>query len=206
LGGRDNGRWYEGHANVDFSDVMGIVENLVDAFNLPQVLTREAAVIPGFNPHATAVLSSGNIGIGVVGQLHPQLIHHWELDIPVFAAEISLDALFRLGEREIRYQPLPKFPGTRRDLAVVVSRDVPAEKLRLFLVQEAGGKLGPTLVENVRLFDVYNGKPIPDTHVSLAFAIEYRSSERTLTDAEIAEAFEQVQHKLKTTFDLEIRN
>ncbi len=69
----------------------------------------------------------------------------------------------------------------------------------------AGGALGPQVVEQVRLFDVYSGKPIPETHVSLAFAIEYRSPQRTLTDAEVAQAFESMIEKLTAQMHVEVR-
>jgi phenylalanyl-tRNA synthetase beta chain len=74
------------------------------------------------------------------------------------------------------------------------------------MVENAGGKLGQSVVENVRIFDVYTGKPIPETHVSLAFAIDYRSRERTLTDTEVADAFTALQDALKSRFPVEVRS
>jgi phenylalanyl-tRNA synthetase beta chain len=88
---------------------------------------------------------------------------------------------------------------------VVAERSLPAETLRSFISEHAGGALGAAVVERVRLFDIYAGKPIPPTHVSLAFAIDYRSRERTLTDAEVGEAFTGVQRRLKEQFGVEVR-
>jgi phenylalanyl-tRNA synthetase beta chain len=135
----------------------------------------------------------------------PQLCQKLDVLGPVYVAEVRLAPLAR-ALRALGHRPLPRFPGTRRDIAVVARRDVPAETLRGFLAAHAGGKLGPSVVEQVRLFDVYTGKPIPETHVSLAFAIEYRSHERTLTDTEVGEAFAQVQDELKRHFEVEVRS
>lgn len=205
FGGRAMERWYERGEQVDFSDLAGVLESLVDVFAPAQPLRRLPQVITGFHPHAGAELRVGDTVIGVAGQLHPDYAATAELGAEIFAAEISLDALARVPKREVRYNPIPKFPGTRRDVAVVVEKSIPAETLRTFLAENAGGAMGPGVVEQVRLFDVYAGKPIPDTHVSLAFAIEYRSRERTLTDREVGEAFEGVLERLKSTFAVEIR-
>ena len=93
----------------------------------------------------------------------------------------------------------------RRDVAVIVDRDVGAETIRRFLEQHAGGELGPGVVEYVRLFDVYEGRPIAKGKVGLAFAIDYRSCDRTLTDDEVGPVFDGVLRRLKDEFRLEIR-
>jgi phenylalanyl-tRNA synthetase beta chain len=124
----------------------------------------------------------------------------------VLLAQVSLEALDRSPRRAVKHQPLPRFPGTRRDIAVVAERSLGAETLRSFLEEHAGGDLGRESVERVSLFDVYRGKPIPPTHVSLAFAIEYRKPDRTLTDAEVNAAFDAVVARIKEEFDVEVRD
>ena len=84
--------------------------------------------------------------------------------------------------------------------------EVTADEVEGFLKKNAGGQLGQDVVEDVQLFDIYKGKPIPKGRVSLAFAIFYRSRERTLTDEEVGPAFEAVLEKVKSEFGVEIRS
>jgi phenylalanyl-tRNA synthetase beta chain len=204
-GGRWAGRWYERGESVDFADLAGVVETLCESFTPPVPVERKPAPHPVLNPYCSATLELAGEPIGYAGQLLPQLCQKLDVLGPVYVAEVRLAPLAR-ALRALGHRPLPRFPGTRRDIAVVARRDVPAETLRGFLAAHAGGKLGPSVVEQVRLFDVYTGKPIPETHVSLAFAIEYRSHERTLTDTEVGEAFAQVQDELKRHFEVEVRS
>jgi len=205
FGGRHQGRWYEAGETVDFSDVAGVTDSLIDAFSPATALGRAPSTSSVLNPHCSATLQLDGKAVGYLGMVHPQLLARFDVTGPVYVGEVTLAAL-TAARRVLRYAPLPRFPGTRRDVAVIAERGVPAETLRAFLAEHAGGKLGSSVVEEVRLFDVYSGKPVPETHVSLAFAIEYRSSDRTLTDAEVGEAFLAVQDALKQKFRVEVRS
>ena len=205
FGGRYDSRWYESGQQVDFTDLAGAVENLVDAFDPEAALVRTAGPNVGLNPMASAALSVGGTVIGWGGQVHPDLLKEYELAGPVFAAEISLSALASVPRRIAKYAALGKFPGTRRDVAVIADRAMPAERIRNFVEQHAGGDAGSQVVEAVRLFDVYAGESIPKDKVSLAFAIQYRSPERTLTDAEIAPVFEALVKRLQSELGVEVR-
>jgi phenylalanyl-tRNA synthetase beta chain len=204
-GGRHDGKWYQKDDSVDFFDLMGLVETLVEGFDTTDTLQRRAMAVEGFNPHACAELRLGDEVIGVAGQVHPNVAQPYDLADPLFVAELSLDALERAQKRSIRFQSLPKFPGTRRDIAVIAPNDLPAETIRSFIKKNAGGDLESDVVEAVRLFDIYDGKPIPTGSVSLAYAIFYRSRERTLTDEEVGPAFEAVLEKVKSEFGVSIR-
>ncbi len=206
FGGRHAGRWYEGGERVDFSDLAGAVEALCEALAPQGGASREPlSDTTILNPSAAARLRVAGRDAGVLGQVHPSLLRAFGVEGPVYAAELALATLAH-EPLVLRARPLPRFPGTRRDVAVIAPKDVAAEALRRYIVENAGGKLGRDVVEAVQLFDVYTGKPIPDTHVSLAFAIDYRSRERTLTDAEVAEAFLGLQEGLKSRFGIEVRS
>lgn len=211
-GGRFDGRWYERGAQDDFSDLKGLVENIVSAYGLAQELScvpfadQETPLSLGMNPLCSAELSVGGVRIGFAGQVSPASLQDYQAEGAVFVAELSLTKLALLPQKSVRHTAAPKFPGTRRDVAVIVDRKIAAESIRSFIQANAGGKMGPAVIEQVRLFDVYEGKPIPPDRISLAFAIDYRNRERTLTDAEVAEAFNGVLTKLKAAFPLEIRS
>ena len=206
MGGRYDGRWHEHGEQLDFGDLAGVIDSVVESFEPAQPLQRVPAVLAGYHPHAAAELRIGETFIGWMGQLHPEVVAAAGLSGAVFAAELLLEPLASLPKRAIVHRELPKFPGTRRDLAIIAERTVSAESLRAFIADKAGGAMGKDVVEKVRLFDVYAGKPIPETHVSLAFAIDYRNRERTLTDTEVNTAFEELQAQVKQTFAVEIRS
>ncbi len=204
-GGRFDGRWHERGEGIDFSDLAGVLDNLFESFDPRETVIRRPAAIPGYHPHAGAELMVGDRRVGVAGLVHPDTLAHFGLTGTVVAAEVSLEALASMPKRTVTYRELPKFPGTRRDLAVIAERGLPAETLRSFIAEHAGGPMGKGVVERVWLFDIYKGKPIADTHISLAFAIDYRSRERTLTDVEVNSAFDALQASVKQAFQVEIR-
>ena len=204
-GGRSQGRWYEHQELVDFSDLLGVVETLFEGYRLAPTVEARPACLPCFNPHCGAELWLGDTCVGVAGQLDGAYLGEFGIERPVFAAEVSLDALAALPLEPYQYKPLPKFPAMRRDLAVIAPRTMPAEAVRVFIRNHAGGALGAHVVEAVRLFDVYQGKPIATTHVSLAFAIDYRHAQRTLTDEEVGAAFAQLMERLQSDLRIEVR-
>jgi phenylalanyl-tRNA synthetase beta chain len=204
-GGRHEGRWYEGAETFDFTDLAGSVESFLAAFGLAGAVVREPADIPGLNPYATAKLIIQGETVGWMGQLHPGKCRELGISGPVFVAEIVIDHLVKQQVEKTSFKSLPKFPGTRRDVAVVVDRSVSSEAIRQFLKENAGGALGPSIIQDVMIFDVYTDKTFKKNEVSLAFGIKYRSHDRTLTDGEVGTAFEAVLEGLKSEFDLEIR-
>lgn len=204
-GGRHDGRWYENGESLEFHDLAGSVEHLLAAYGRQNELKRVPADIDGLNPFATAKLELSGKTVGWMGLLHPGRCRKLGIAGPVYAAEVVLDHIALPSGTKMRYQRLPKFPGTRRDVAVVVDDSISSDSIRNYLLNHAGGTLGPEIVEDVALFDVYRDKGFAANQVSLAFGIRYRSRDRTLTDPEVAEAFEGVLAALKSEFDLEIR-
>ncbi|MEM6731836.1 MAG: phenylalanine--tRNA ligase subunit beta, partial [Myxococcota bacterium] len=204
-GERYSGSWFGASQAIDFSDVAGAVDDLLDAFRFGGSAVRLPGKRTGTNPFATAEIQVDGHAVGWAAQLHPEFLTPYEIDGLVFAAEISVRALAGAARVPMKSRPLPKFPSTRRDIAVLASRDQPSSALADYLRSHAGGALGTEVIEAVRLFDVYAGKGIPEEKVSLAFAIEYRHPERTLKDEEVNGAFQAVQEGLVKSFDVEIR-
>jgi phenylalanyl-tRNA synthetase beta chain len=203
-GGRDLGRWYETQ-EVDFGDLRGAIEALVEAFDLAGDLQFLPPDSPLVNPLCGAQLQMQGRTIGWAGQLRPQVAQAYGISPSVFAAELDLNGLRSAPERKGRYRPLPKFPSTRRDVALVAPRSLPYATLQSFIAEKAGGDMGASVVEKVALFDVYHGKPLASDAVSLAFAIDYRSATRTLTDAEVATAFAHLCKILPEKFPVQLR-
>ena len=127
---------------------------------------------------------------GVVGQIQPAIpdARGFPAAEPIYAAELDLDALAALGASDIqRAEPLPRFPAIVRDLSILVDDGLPAAAVRGTIRRAAP----PTLVQLAE-FDRYRGKGIPEGRVSLSLRLTFRSSERTLTDAEVDEAMTRV--------------
>jgi phenylalanyl-tRNA synthetase beta chain len=154
----------------------------------PPTYSRAAAA--AFHPGRTAAIAIDGREVGVVGELHPSLLARFDLDGRVVALDIDVGRLIAAGgERKAR--ALPRFPSVDRDLAVVVSEDIPAAAL-LATISAAGGPL----LEQVTAFDEYRSQQIGEGVKSIAFALTFRSRDRTLTDAEVDQTMAAVRRQL----------
>jgi phenylalanyl-tRNA synthetase beta chain len=123
------------------------------------------------------------VGVGQLGRLHPTAAERCDLgERNVFVAELELDTIATHAHGQGQIHALPRFPAVARDLALVVDGGVGHDALAAEL-RVAGGDL----LADLTLFDVYRGAPLPDGKVSLAFALEFRALDRTLTDDEVDE-------------------
>ncbi|XXF81217.1 phenylalanine--tRNA ligase subunit beta [Myxococcaceae bacterium GXIMD 01537] len=186
-GSRHGRMWTEKDARADFFDAKGAVEAVLRALRVEGVrfATSES---PEYHPRATAsvALTDGTV-LGRVGELHPRVTKALGLPEGVFAFELDTAPLYAAARLAPEYHSLPRFPAVLRDLAVVVPVELQNDEVRR-VIREVGGPL----VEEAWIFDVYTGKPIPEGRKNLAYAIRYRSPERTLTDAEVTEAHQRI--------------
>jgi phenylalanyl-tRNA synthetase beta chain len=130
----------------------------------------------------------------------PPLARHYDLRDAVFLAELNLDLLLARRNPSKSFKALPAFPAIRRDIAMLVPETVTHES-----VLAAAKKAKPQNLESIDLFDVFRGKNIPEGQKSMAYAFTYRSAERTLTDAEVNSAHEQLVNALKHTLQAVVR-
>lgn len=172
--------WGTKGERVDFYDLKGVVETLDKIVGVSLAL-RVAADIPYLHPGQQAEVVLEGDAVGSIGTLHPEVIRNFDLKAVAVAMEIDLDRLDRDRKPQARYSPLPRYPAVFRDMAVVVP-----ERMRAAQVEGAIRRAGGALVEAVRPFDVYRGEPVPEGKKSLAFSIQYRAADRTLTDEEVA--------------------
>jgi phenylalanyl-tRNA synthetase beta chain len=173
-GAREEVAWNTSRDKVDFFDLKGAVETLLDGLLIPE-LTFSPENLPGYLCHG-ARLFSGNLELGVLGQLQPDLGDRLDLEGEIYAFNLNFAALCQ-GSVPPLFAPLPRYPAVYRDIALVLPERIPAARVAQALY--AHGR--PWLVE-ARLFDVYSGDPVPPGKRSLAFRLSYRDPERTLTD------------------------
>ncbi|MET0406035.1 MAG: phenylalanine--tRNA ligase subunit beta [Cystobacter sp.] len=188
LWGLRGGRtWTQKNARADFYDAKGAVEGLLHALHVEGVRFVPAEA-PAYHPRACArvELADGTV-LGHVGELHPRVSKALELPRDVFVFELDTAPLYAASQLVPQWGGLPRFPAVLRDLAVVVPLELPNDEVRRVILE-----VGGPLVEDAFIFDVYTGKPIPEGRKNLAYAIRYRSLERTLTDADVGTAHQRI--------------
>ena len=180
-GKRNPALWNQDRNMVDFYDLKGIVESLLDDLGIVGYQFAQAAN-PSMHPGKTATIIVDGAVIGVMGEIHPLVQEAFGLAKPVYLFEISVDALLKNTQLVPQYCQLPKYPAISRDLALLMNEDIPADKVA-GLMREIGGDL----LKDVTIFDVYTGEQVPAGKKSMAIALVYQAADRTLTDKEIEE-------------------
>jgi phenylalanyl-tRNA synthetase beta chain len=184
-----------------FADIKGVVESILDHRNVLQSVSwTPARHLPPFHPGRSALLALDGSVVGVVGALHPEAETALDLSADHWLFELDLEKVLAYRPPRRVFVGLPRFPAVVRDLAVVVDADFASDRIVQFVRQWR-----KDLVEDVSLFDEYEGAPIPDGKKSLAYSISYRAAERTLTDDEVNELQAELIEKLKIDFAVDLR-
>jgi len=197
-GSRHPEGWANEQVEVDFFDVKADVEALLGAAGAGRdfrFVRDEQAVL---HPGQTARIERNGRLVGYLGTLHPKVARALGIEQRVYLFEVSL-AEIREG-RLPKFQELSRFPEVRRDLAIVVARDIAADEI-LSCVRDCAGE---TLRE-LRLFDVYQGKGIDPLSKSMAVGLTWQHSARTLNDDEVAAAMERIITTLEERFNATLR-
>ncbi|MGQ7298118.1 phenylalanine--tRNA ligase subunit beta [Quadrisphaera sp. KR29] len=183
------GWWGPGRA-ADAADAVAAAQLVAQALRVELVVTSGA--LAPWHPGRCAQLSlpsaDGGAGapVGHAGELHPAVVAALGLPARTVAFELDLDALVAAAPELVPAPRLSPFPPSKEDVALVVDASVPAEDVRRALLAGAAAAGHGDLVEEVRLFDVYTGAPVPEGHRSLAFSLRLRALDRTLTAADAA--------------------
>jgi phenylalanyl-tRNA synthetase beta chain len=192
--------WNTPLREVDFYYAKGCVEHVLAELKTPVPTFTPSEGIPYLHPSKGAIIRLEGEAIGVVGALHPAVAEAGELSQGVFFFELDLPLVADRFSREITFTPLPRFPSVARDVAVVVGERMTAGEIMALI---RGVDNAP--IESVEVFDCYRGDPIPPDKKGLAYRIQYRSPERTLTDEEVNEFHQEVLERLEKVPGLMIR-
>jgi len=194
-------QWNEPTAGLDFYDLKGVVEEMLDRLNLRGTRFNRVTDQTPFHPGRTVSIEWKDQRLGVMGEIHPSVARSFEVRVPVFLAEFDLERLLNVvGEDFLRIEPPPRFPAVRRDLALVVEDRVPVSEL-LDVIRRSGGPL----LAGVELFDLFRGHGLPPGHKSCGVSLIFRSPERTLTDAEVDELQARIVEQLGTVTGARLR-
>ena len=192
--------WASQARPVDFYDVKGCIEAIFDAFQIRGVSFDRAEGTPYLHPGRCAKFSLNGEGLGVVGEIHPEVLIRYDIPEKAYLFEIDFEQLLRRAKEKRQFQSLPRFPTVHRDLSLVVDGTLETGRLidAIWAFQES-------FIDEVTLFDVYQGAPIPEGKKGVSCRIRYRADDRTLTDEEVNQRHERVTGRLREIFSVELR-
>lgn len=154
-----------------------------------------------FHPGRTAKITANGEEIGIIGEIHVDVLENYDIGKKVYISHLDFDKIVEITNLDIKYKPLPKYPSTARDIAVVVKESVLVGDIENIILKHGEG-----LIEKVELFDIYRGNQIEEGLKSIAFSIIYRSYEKTLTDEEVNKTLKNIISDLETSLDAKLRS
>jgi len=182
----------------DFFSLKGILERVLERMGILDYSVRS------FNhdlleEEITAGIFVNNEFLGCFGGVKEKILSPGELTGQVYLAELNFGLLAKFSSNEREFKPLAKYPGIRRDLAIIVDDEIAWKDITALI------KTLSPLIKKVKLFDIYQGREIPAGYRSLAFSILYQSTHRTLVKKEIDELQEEVEKRLRERYRIKIR-
>lgn len=190
------------YGNMDFYDLKGIIEHLIDVLGMKDKTEYETEKsLPWMHPGRTASVIVNGESIGYLGELHPQAAKNYNIGTRVYMAVLDMEKIIAYANRNVVYQALPKFPAITRDIAMMVNEDITVKQIADEIRKNAGEYL-----EEIKLFDVYQGEQIEAGRKSVAYSISFRSGERTLSDSDIAEPMKAIIDGLANELGAQLRD
>ena len=181
---------------VDFYDIKGVTEELLDflgyggrySFIVPNEIPKE------LHPGQTASINVNNDIVGIVGKIHPEVENE-----DGYVMEINLDKLLNKRVGKMRFKEISKFPTIKKDLAILLDKDIASKEVELKIKKKAG-----SLLQEIKVFDVYEGKNIDKNKRSIAYSLTFGNEKRTLNDDEVNNIMENIISSLENN-GIEIR-
>ena len=186
--------------NETFFTLKGELEAIFAGLRLKKASYTAVKDNPSYHPGRCAMVSIDGIDVGVMGQVHPLVAKNYGIDTDVFCAEINFTTLLTCQLPDATYTPLPKYPTVSRDLALVCAEEVTVAQVEDVITAAAG-----KLLRDVKLFDIYRGVGVPEGKKSMAFSLELRADDRTLTDTDSEAVVNKVLGALKEKLNAILR-
>ena len=164
---------------MDFFTMKGELEAVFAGLRVQKATYTAVNDNPSYHPGRCAAVSVGGVHLGYLGQVHPTVAKNYGIEAEVYCCELSFTKLLDALLPDATYAPLPKYPGVSRDISVVCDEALTVGEAESVITASAG-----KLLRGVKLFDVYRGTGVPEGKKSLAFSLELRADDRTLTDAD----------------------
>jgi len=186
----------------DFYSIKGAVENILASAGIEKVRFEAFSDDKAYHPGRCAkVLTADGKELGIFGQIHPLTAKNYDIDIPVYAGQLSFDAIWDAADMAVDYKPLPKFPASTRDFSFVCE-----EELTVGAISEVIAKAAGKLLEDVKLFDIFRGEKLGAGKKSVSFRVTLRASDRTLTVEEADKASAKIIKALDEKLGIALRS
>jgi phenylalanyl-tRNA synthetase beta chain len=199
LSGRKLPDWREKSEPFDFYNLKGLLEECLARLGIDdyEISYRQHSSLRLTN---SACLKIKGEQIGYLGEVRKDILNNFGLNDPIYIFECNFDSLASRSELKKRFKPFIKYPSITYDIAVVVKKGITSQEIT-DLINASGGRL----VSKIRLFDVYQGRQIPDGYKSLAYSIEYQAPDRTLTAEEVEKIHSKIRQTLQDRLNAQIR-
>lgn len=188
--------WQGIKIKCDFYLVKGIVENLLNYLGFKNRYTFEKSEIEDLHPGICATIKLDREPIGIIGRIHPSIKKD-----DIYVAELSMTKLYEKTIKPLKFKEASKYPEVRKDLAFIVKKDVTALDI-INQIKKSGGRL----LTNIDIFDVYVGENVEPDEKSIAFALTFSDSTRTLDDEEVTKVFEKIIKDVESKLQAKLRN
>ena len=183
-----------------FFKLKGEIEAVFAGLRLKKASYTAVKNNPSYHPGRCASIAIDGVEVGVMGQVHPLVAKNYGIDTEVYCAELSFTKLLGLRLPDATYTPLPKYPTVCRDLALICDEAVTVADVEDVITASAG-----KLLRKIQLFDIYRGVGVPEGKKSMAFSLELRADDRTLTDSDSEGVVSKVLASLKDRLNASLR-
>lgn len=184
----------------DFFTMKGQVEAILAGLRVKQPVYTAVTGHPTYHSGRCAKVTVEGVDLGYLGQLHPLVAGNYDLEGEVYCCELDFTRMMGLRKPAPTYVPLPKYPAVTRDLAVVCDESRTVAQVESCMIRAAGKHL-----RHIRLFDIYRGKGVAEGKKSMAFSLELRADDRTLTDGEVEADVARILAALQAELDTVLR-
>jgi len=188
------------YGELDFFDLKGVIEELMAALGIDKCEFVPEKNNPSFHPGRTANLEIKGKVIGTIGQIHPEAAKKFECPEETYVGIVDFMSLVKYSSLTSEYKQLPRYPAVTRDIAMLVKDEIMVKQIEDIIKQSSG-----KILEEIKLFDVYKGKQVPEGMKSVAYSITFRAEDRTLTDDDVNKAMERILDGLKNNLGAQLR-
>ena len=185
---------------TNFFTLKGQIEAIFAGLRMQKASYAAVKTNPSYHPGRCASVSVGGVEIGVMGQVHPLVAKNYGIDCEVYCAELDFTKMLTLRLPDATYVPLPKYPAVWRDISLMCDEEITVSQIEEVITASAG-----KLLRSVRLFDIYRGVGVPEGKKSMAFSMELRADDRTLTDTDSEGVVTKVLAALKEKLNATLR-
>lgn len=184
----------------DFYDMKGKVEQLLEEIGISNYDFAVCKENPAFHPGRCASVLVGGAVIGALGQVHPKVAANFKVGTDVYCALLDFEALLSGYTTDRKFKPLPKFPATSRDIAVLLDASMNVGEIEKIIKKQ-----NSPILESYKLFDVYQGEQVGKDKKSVAYSLSFRADDRTLTDEEVNAVMDKILDALQKELGAELR-